>query len=249
MSERRRIFKVVLQITCQLFWLAGLVVGLSGVYLLLNFKHSGVFFRNIYIILPAILAIVSAVALLSSGGIGCWVSVRESNCLQATFVYLLVIVFCLEATAATLAYVNIGKVDSELAPFRNMFLNYSGRSQDPGTDAVNSVQEELQCCGVHDYRDWITTAWFKQTGKMRVPQSCCNSTFHTCNGTLDQPHMLYSEGCQVKLEDAMTFILHLIIYSTAVVAVVQMVGLFSVAQLMKDQPLQEYRILDRDTIN
>ncbi|XP_036377724.1 tetraspanin 37 isoform X2 [Megalops cyprinoides] len=224
MSERRRIFKVVLQITCQLFWLAGLVVGLSGVYLLLNFKHSGVFFRNIYIILPAILAIVSAVALLSSGGIGCWVSVRESNCLQAT-------------------------VDSELAPFRNMFQNYSGRSQDPGTDAVNSVQEELQCCGVHDYRDWITTAWFKQTGKMRVPQSCCNSTFHTCNGTLDQPHMLYSEGCQVKLEGAMTFILHLLIYSTAVVAVVQMVGLFSVAQLMKDQPLQEYRILDRDTIN
>ncbi|KAI1891876.1 hypothetical protein AGOR_G00148240 [Albula goreensis] len=248
-EKRRRIFKVVLQITCQLLWLAGLVVGLSGVYLLLNFSHSRHFFRDIHIILPAVLAIVSAAALLSSGGLGCWASNSDSNCLQASFVYLLIIVFCLEATAATLAYVNIGKVDSELAPFQNIFQNYSGSSQDPDSNAVDAIQEELQCCGVHDYRDWLTSPWFIHSGRLRVPQSCCNSTFHTCNGTLDQPYMLYPKGCQVKLEDAMRFILHLIIYSTAVVALVQMVGLVSVAQLMKRQPLQEYRILDRDSIN
>ncbi|KAJ8374783.1 hypothetical protein SKAU_G00053630 [Synaphobranchus kaupii] len=175
MSDKRRIFKVVLQITCQLLWFAGLVMGLSGVYLLLNFKHNMLFFRDIYIILPAILAVVNAAALLSSGGIGCWVSMRDSTCLQAVFVYLLVIIFCLGATAATLAHVNIGKVDSELAPFRNIFHNYSGSSQDPDSNAVDSIQERLQCCGIQDYKDWLTIRWSTHTGKFRVPQSCCNS--------------------------------------------------------------------------
>ncbi|KAG9350790.1 hypothetical protein JZ751_024679 [Albula glossodonta] len=68
--------------------LAGLVVGLSGVYLLLNFSHSRHFFRDIHIILPAVLAIVSAAALLSSGGLGCWASNSDSNCLQASMVGL-----------------------------------------------------------------------------------------------------------------------------------------------------------------
>ncbi|KAJ8408411.1 hypothetical protein AAFF_G00258250 [Aldrovandia affinis] len=248
MSERRRILKVVLQITCQLLWLAGLVMGLSGMYLLLNFKHSRLFFRDIYIVLPAVVAIVSAAALLCSGAIGCWVSVRESTGLQAAFVYLLIIVFCLEATAAALAFVNIGKVDSELAPLENMFQNYSGSSQDPDSNAVDAIQEEIQCCGVHDYGDWLTSRWFIQTGKCRVPQSCCNSTFHTCNGTLDQPYMLYSQGCLVKLRGAMTFILHLILYLTAVVAVVQVMGLVSVAQLMKGQPLQDSVSLEQSKL-
>ncbi|XP_064187469.1 tetraspanin 37 isoform X1 [Anguilla rostrata] len=255
----RRIVKVVLQITCQLLWLAGLVVGLSGLYLLLNYRHNRLFFRDIYIILPAVMAIASAVVLLISGSIGCWVSVRDSTCLQGVvgikegmnraFVYLLIIIFCLEATAAALAYANIGKVHSELAPFQNIFKNYNGSSQDPDSNAVDSIQEELQCCGIQNYTDWQTTTWFNHRGNLSVPQSCCNSTFHTCHGTLDQTYMLYPQGCQVKLEDAIGFILHLIIYSTAAVAVVQIIGLVSVAQLMRQQPLQGYQILERNTIN
>eukprot|EP00063_Salmo_salar_P031017 XP_014005852.1 PREDICTED: uncharacterized protein LOC106574474 isoform X5 [Salmo salar] len=111
------------------------------------------------------------------------------------FVYLLVMVFCLEATAAALAYVNAGKVDSELAPFSSVFQRYTGSSQDPYSDAVDATQKE---------------------------------------------------GCQVKLEEALLFVLHLIIWSSLAVALVETVGFVSVAQLMSDQPLLEYGILDRE---
>ncbi|XP_062326231.1 tetraspanin 37 isoform X3 [Osmerus eperlanus] len=219
-----------------------------------------------------VLSLASAACLLASGGLGCWVSMRESVWLQAVqseiwgsghdnegakahgypmglwmwFVYVLVIVLCLEATAAALAYFNIGQVHSELAPFRSVFQRYTGSSQDLDSNAVDATQDELQCCGIHDYKDWLTTPWFNHSGGVRVPHSCCNSTFLTCNGTLDQPWQLYPKGCQIKLEEALLFVLSLIMWSSLAVAVVEIVGFVSVAQLMRDQPLLEYRILDRD---
>ncbi|XP_029516432.1 tetraspanin 37 isoform X1 [Oncorhynchus nerka] len=262
-ETRRRALKIVIQITCQLLWVAGLVVGLSGMYLLLNYRHNGIFFTHTYIILPACLALASATLLLASGGLGIWVSLRKSALLQGVFVYLLVVVFCLEATAAALAYVNAGKVDSELAPFSSVFQRYTGRCQDPYSDAVDATQKELQCCGIYDYRDWLATPWFNHSGRGSVPHSCCNYTYHTCNGTLELPGLLYPKvyththtpalalcgdpkGCQVKLEEALLFVLHLIIWSSLAVALVETVGFVSVAQLMRDQPLLEYGILDRE---
>ncbi|CAB1327826.1 unnamed protein product [Coregonus sp. 'balchen'] len=245
-ETRRRAFKIVIQITCQLLWLAGLMVGLSGMYLLLIYRHNGLFFAHTYIILPACLALASATLLLASGGLGIWVSLRKSAWLQAVFVYLLVMVFCLEATAAALAYVNAGKVDLELAPFRSVFRRYTGSSQDPGSNAVDATQKELQCCGIYDYRDWLATPWFNHSGRGSVPHSCCISTYHICNGTLELPGLLYQKGCQVKLEEALLFVLRLIIWSSLAVALVETVGFVSVAQLMMDQPLLEYGILDRE---
>ncbi|CDQ93273.1 unnamed protein product [Oncorhynchus mykiss] len=245
-ETRRRALKIVIQITCQLLWVAGLVVGLSGMYLLLNYRHNGIFFTHTYIILPACLALASATLLLASGGLGIWVSLRKSALLQGVFVYLLVVVFCLEATAAALAYVNAGKVDSELAPFSSVFQRYTGRCQDPYSDAVDATQKELQCCGIYDYRDWLATPWFNHSGRGSVPHSCCNYTYHTCNGTLELPGLLYPKGCQVKLEEALLFVLHLIIWSSLAVVLVETVGFVSVAQLMRDQPLLEYGILDRE---
>ncbi|XP_071772021.2 tetraspanin 37 [Centroberyx gerrardi] len=242
---RRTTLKIILQITCQLLWLAGLVVGLSGVYLLLNCRQSNLFFSHTYIVLPAVLALTSAAFLLVSGGLGCWVSTRKSVCLQGLFVYLLVVVICLESTASALAYFHSGKLDSEMAPFRGVFQRYTGSSQDPDSTAVDATQEELQCCGIRNYTDWLETPWFNHTGGLGVPHSCCNSTFRSCNGTLDQPWQLYPQGCQVKLEEALLFVLSLIIWSSLPVMLVEVFAFVTVAQLMTDQPLLEYHILDR----
>ncbi|KAL1022012.1 hypothetical protein UPYG_G00021060 [Umbra pygmaea] len=235
MSETRNtFFKIVLQITCQLLWLVGLVEGLSAVYLLLNYSHSSLFFSHTYIILPACLALASAAFLLVSGGLGLGVSLRVSTCLQALFLYLLVIVLCLEATTAALAHVNIKKVHSELAPFKDVLQRYTGSSQDLHSNAVDATQEELQCCGIYDYRDWLATPWFNHSGGNRVPRSCCNSTYPMCNGTLDLTELLYPKGCQVKLEEAFRFVLRLIIWLSLAVALLEVVGFVSVAQLIRD---------------
>ncbi|KAM6968420.1 tetraspanin 37 [Tautogolabrus adspersus] len=240
-DQRRKAWMTTLQLISNLLWVAGLVVGLSGIYLLLEYRQSSLFFSNIYIILPAVLALCSAVLLVVSGCLGSLKRIGNSPFLQGLFVFLLVAVFCLESTASALAYFHSTKLDSELASLGGVFRGYRGSSQDPKSRAVDVTQEELQCCGVHDYRDWLDTSWFNATGGQLVPHSCCNSSFPSCNGTVDQPWQLNSQGCQVKLEMSVQFLLSLIIWCSPAVFLVELVMFVTVGQLMRDQPLKEYQ--------
>ncbi|XP_039993008.1 tetraspanin 37 isoform X3 [Xiphias gladius] len=212
----------------------------------MEYRQSSCFFSHIYITMPAILALASAALLLASGCLGSWLSIRDSTFLQGLFVYLLVVVFCLESMASALAYFHSTKLYSEIASLSGVFQNYTGSSQDSSSQAVDTTQKQLQCCGVHNYRDWLQTSWFNQTGGRYVPHSCCNSTFTSCKGTLDQPWQLYTQGCQVKLEMALQFVLSFIIWSSPVVFLVELGVFLTVAQLMRDQPLREYHVLDKN---
>ncbi|XP_070697800.1 tetraspanin 37 [Pempheris klunzingeri] len=249
-DQRRKGVKAILQLMSQLLWVVGLVVGLSGVYLLMKYRQSSLFFSQSYITLPAVLALASAASLVASGCLGSWLSLRDSTFLQGLFVYLLVVVFCLASTASALAYFHSTKLDSEIAPLSGVFQKYTGSSQDPHSRAVDVTQEELQCCGVHDYRDWCDTSWFNLTGGLWVPHSCCNSTFPACNGTVDQPWQLYTQGCQVKLKMALQFVLSFIIWGSLLVFLLEFALFLTVAQLMRDQPFVEYQALaqTKDTV-
>lgn len=247
MSDRRRnALNTTLQLLCQLLWVLGLVVGLSGVYLLLHYRRSSVFFSSTYIILPAVFSIASAVVLVVSGCLGTWLSFRSSTFLQGLFVYLLVLVFCLESTASALAYFHSTKLDSEITLLSEVFQTYTGNNHDPNSQAVDATQEELQCCGVHDYKDWLETSWFNHTGRLLVPHSCCNFTFSSCSGNVEQPWQLYSQGCQVKLEMAFRFVLNFILWGSPLVFLVEVVLLLTVGQLMMNRPLLEYQFLDKN---
>ncbi|MFT7808806.1 tetraspanin-3-like [Arapaima gigas] len=208
MCEVVRISKIILLITCQLFWFAALLVALTAVYLRHNYQRTGLLLYSAGIILPGIVALVSVAFLLSATAVGCSVFSRRSAGLQAL-------------------------VESQFEPFWNMFQNYTGHSQDPDSNPVDAIQEELQCCGVCNYTDWLNTPWFNQTGRLQVPHSCCNSVFLNCSGALDHPELLYLQGCRMKLEDGWIFLLRLIIFSSVAIAVVQIFGLVSVAQLMR----------------
>ncbi|XP_034714325.1 tetraspanin 37 [Etheostoma cragini] len=243
-DQRRKALKTILQLTCQLLGVVGLVVGLSGVYLLMNYKQSSLFLTHSYIPLPAFLALVSAAFLLVSACLGFWLSFRDSIFLQGLFVYLLVWVFCLESTTSALAYFHSTKLESETAPLRGVFQNYTGSSQDLNSRTVDAAQEELQCCGVEDYRDWLETSWFNRTGGLCVPHSCCNSTFPSCTGAVDQPWQLNAQGCQVKLEMRLQFVLSFLIWGSPLVFLVEVVLFLTMAQLMKRQPVKDYQVLD-----
>ncbi|KAE8290126.1 Tetraspanin-3 [Larimichthys crocea] len=247
MSDRRgNALKTILQLMCQLLWVVGIVVGLSGLYLLMKYTQNRIFFSDAYITLPAICAFASAVVLVVSAFVGSWLSLRDSMCLQGWFVLLLVLVFCLESTASALAYFHTKNLDSEIAPLSGMFQKYTGSSQDANSRAVDAAQEELQCCGVHDYKDWLETSWFNRTGGHSVPHSCCNSTFSSCNGTVEQPWELYAQGCQVKLEMSIRSVLTYIIWGFPLVFLVEVALFVAVAQLMRDHPLMAYQIMDKN---
>ncbi|XP_016135951.1 tetraspanin 37 [Sinocyclocheilus grahami] len=238
-------FRILLKVASLILLLAG-TTGLGGSFFLHKYRVYGVFFSSLYIILPAILAVAGGVILLISGCTGCSVSNKKPSCGHGLFVYFLIIVWCIVGTTAVLAYTHKGKLDADLAPLKDVFQNYSGNSQDPDTKAVNALQCELRCCGVKNYTDWLETPWFNHSGKYEVPLSCCNKNFHSCNGTLDSPQLLYNEGCQVKLEKKLLLSLHVIIITSLVVLFLLVMSWIIVAQLMRHQPPQEYRILDQE---
>lgn len=244
MTLNRRAIGFFLKITCLLLLLTG-ITGLGGSFLLHKYRVYGLFFSNFSIIFPALLAVVSGIVLFITGTIGCLVSSKKPSCGHGLFVYFLVIVFCVVGTTAALAYFYQGKLDAELAPLKNVFQNYSNNSQDPNTKAVDDLQSELQCCGVMNYTDWLQTPWFNHSGKYEVPQSCCNKTFHSCNGTLDAPMSLYNEACQIKLEELLLLVVHIIHITSLVVLVLLVLSWITVGQLMRYPVPQEYRILDQ----
>ncbi|XP_047467776.1 tetraspanin 37 isoform X2 [Mugil cephalus] len=220
MSHQRR--RAVLHFMCQLLSVLGFGVALSGIYMLMTFRQNSHLVSQADISLPATLAFISAGLLLFTGFLGSWLSHKDSSCLQGVFVYMLVVVFCVESTASALAYYHSTKVDSEMGTISGIFQNYTGSSQDSMSRAVDATQEELQCCGVHGYTDWLETSWFIRTGRLAFPQSCCNTTFTSCNGTVEQPWQLYTQGCQVKLRKAIQFVLSLLIFGTPVVFLVEL---------------------------
>lgn len=65
-----------------IYQVVGLVVGLSGFYLLMKYKQSNLFFSDSYITLTAIFALASTAFLLVSGCLGSWLSFRDSTFLQ-----------------------------------------------------------------------------------------------------------------------------------------------------------------------
>ncbi|XP_067309338.1 tetraspanin 37 [Pseudorasbora parva] len=245
MALTRRAFGCFLKVVSLLLSLAG-ITGLSGSFLLHKYRVYGLFFSNFYVILPALLAVVGGAILLISGSIGCLMSNKKPSCLHGLFVYFLIMVFCVVATTAALAYSHKRKLDVDLAPLKDVFQNYSGNSQDPDTKQVNALQNELQCCGVNNYTDWLETPWFNHSSKTEVPLSCCNKTFHYCNGTLDFPLLINNEGCQVKLQGTLLLVVDIITITSLVVISLLVISWITVAQLMRHQPPQEYRILDKE---
>lgn len=215
------------------------LVSLSACYLLKNYVMSSLFFSDTNITLPAFFSVACAAVLVLGAFLGCCLS-KDSPCMQGTFVYLLVLVFCLKSTSSALAYFQSTKLHSELAPLSGMFMNYTGSRQDSTSLAVDSVQQELQCCGVNGYEDWFLSSWFNHTGRTSVPLSCCNSTFLSCNGTIDVPLQLYSQGCQMKLEKVLQFFLKLLLLDLPVVFLVEVILILTVAQLMRKGSDIEY---------
>ncbi|XP_041828731.1 tetraspanin 37 isoform X1 [Melanotaenia boesemani] len=244
-GERRNTVRTILQLTCHLLWVVGLAVGLSGVYLLMKYRQNSLFFSQPYITLPGILALCSAALLIFTGRFGLCINFRNSPCLQGLFIYLLVMVFCLESTTSVLAYYHSIKIDSDTAPLREVFQKYTGNSQDLNSRAFDATQDEFQCCGVSNYTDWMKTSWFNQTGGTLVPHTCCNTSFPSCNGTVNQPWQLYPQGCQVKLEMAFQFVLSFIIWGFVVVFLIEVLLLLTVAQLMKQQQFVGFHVLGK----
>uniref|UniRef100_A0A8C8WDS0 Tetraspanin-3 n=4 Tax=Carnivora TaxID=33554 RepID=A0A8C8WDS0_PANLE len=197
-----------------------------GAYVFITYDDYDHFFEDVYTLIPAVVIIAVGALLFIIGLIGCCATIRESRCGLATFVIILLLVFVTEVVVVVLGYVYRAKVENEVdRSIQKVYKTYNGTNPDAASRAIDYVQRQLHCCGIHNYSDWENTDWFKETKNQSVPLSCCRETASSCNGSLAHPSDLYAEGCEALVVKKLQEIMMHVIWAALAFAAIQLLGM------------------------
>uniref|UniRef100_A0AAR2LUV9 Tetraspanin n=1 Tax=Pygocentrus nattereri TaxID=42514 RepID=A0AAR2LUV9_PYGNA len=197
--------KTVLIFLNLIFWATAGILCYIGAYVFITYDDYDHFFEDIYTLIPSVVIIAVGTLLFVIGFIGCCATIRESHCGLAAFIS-----------------VYLSEVNHSI---QKVYNEYNGTSSDAPSRAVDYVQRQLHCCGIHNYSDWMHTPWFTESRNHSVPVSCCKSTISNCSGTLARPGDLYPEGCEALMVKTLKDIMLYVILAALTFAAVQMLGL------------------------
>ncbi|KAM5292358.1 tetraspanin-3 isoform 2-T2 [Ctenodactylus gundi] len=193
--------KTVLVFLNLIFWGAAGILCYVGAYVFITYDDYDHFFEDVYTLIPAVVIIAVGALLFIIGLIGCCATIRESRCGLAT-------------------------VENEVdRSIQKVYKTYNGTNPDAASRAIDYVQRQLRCCGIHNYSDWENTDWFKETKNQSVPLSCCRETASNCNGSLANPSDLYAEGCEALVVKKLQEIMMHVIWAALAFAAIQLLGM------------------------
>ncbi|NXN77146.1 TSN3 protein, partial [Bombycilla garrulus] len=220
-----------------IFWIIAAAQLFGGVLVIWTFKDYRYLFQEFYLSLPGWLALAAVLILLPTGVLAVSVSVKCSRRQQGTLMYLLLLLLCLEMSSAVLAHFYSVRTASGLESTMGDLLHQHNWtcSQDPGNSAVDVMQRKLQCCGVHNYTDWlkVSSSWYHPGC---VPESCCKEKHSHCRGHLGHAEQLFEEGCLKKLEDQLCFAMMYSFWCCIVRSTLELLAGISNGILMREQP-------------
>lgn len=159
-----------------LVWIAGSCFIGVGVWARLEKQDLGSF--DHIITDPAFLMIVIGTVMFVISIFGCIGALRENVCLLKTFCIILSAVFIAELTCGILAFFFIDQIQEGLVDyFKQAIANYQEDAD--LRNAIDTIQEQYECCGGTDYNDWDVNIYFNcsssvyTVSKCGVPWSCC----------------------------------------------------------------------------
>ncbi|GAB6033175.1 hypothetical protein CHUAL_012781 [Chamberlinius hualienensis] len=211
-----------------LAWLAG--CGILGVGIWLHVAYGG--YATVlpsYAALSAdSLCIIAGVVTFAIAFFGCCGSWFQSRILLLLYFAIVGLVFALEVTVGSLAFVYRENLTDELRRelTRGIQVNYGHADEQGFTAAWDHIQTELECCGVSGPKDWYyISAWEKME---RLPDSCCKDIAETnrtgCGFNITSASN-YDKGCFDKVHVWVIERLHLIGIVVLVFAFIQLFGL------------------------
>ncbi|XP_037535991.1 tetraspanin 36 [Nematolebias whitei] len=174
---------------------AGAALAYVGAYMIRSYDTFESFIQNRQTLIPAAIVIGISVVMFIFGLVGCCATLRESKVGLSCFFVIIMLIFAAEVTALVFSFIYQGKIGQNLDNSMNdVFNKYDGKN--PETQAVNLLQSELKCCGVHNMSSWLSTPWY--ASNKTIPLSCCKNTTQ-CITSLIQPSQFYTDGCEDKL--------------------------------------------------
>lgn len=247
-SWSRAFAKIVLTLLGFFFWGAAIALLFGGAFVILTYKNYRSFFQNRFFFLPGLLAMLAAFLLFLAGGLAMCTPVRNSRHHQGILMYLLLVLSCLEVSSVVMAQIYYSRLNHQLKSSMDYVFHQYNRTVPNGyhNEAVDTAQKQLKCCGVYNYTDWRTLALPSRSHSKHVsiPGSCCRPTTLGCTGDSNQPEKLFEDGCLGKLEDRLHFVTCYLSWCFLIVGCLEVLAAVSNGLLMKEQPFQDFRILD-----
>ncbi|NWS16707.1 TSN3 protein, partial [Pachyramphus minor] len=226
------------------FWATAAAQAFGGVLVILMFKNYRYLFQESYLSLPGWLAIAAALILLPTGILAVSISIKSSRNQQGIFMYLLLLLLCLETSSAVLAHVYSLRTASQLeSAMVYLVYQHNGSCSQPGSRAVDVMQRKLQCCGVHNYTDWLKATASSWHLTAHVPESCCKEKYSHCRGHLSHLEQLSQQGCLKKLEDQLWFVMLYVFWCCTVLSILELLAAVSNGILMRHQPFHDIQFL------
>ncbi|KAK5871076.1 hypothetical protein PBY51_003977 [Eleginops maclovinus] len=218
--------KTVLLFLSLVFWAAGAVLAYVGAYVIKSYGNFDSFIQDKYTLVPAAIIIGVSVVMFIFGLVGCCATIRESKVGLSFFFLIIMAIFAAEVAALVFSFIYKGKINADLErSMSEVFVNYDGQTTE--TKAVDYLQTQLQCCGVMNYTHWSNTTWFNSHNNT-VPLSCCKNRTSQCTGRVDQPDLLNTQGCEVKLDQLLQDVLSYAMLVILGFAIIKFFGMLSV---------------------
>ncbi|XP_052892363.1 23 kDa integral membrane protein-like isoform X1 [Anopheles moucheti] len=196
----------IFNLLCSLCGIALIVIGAVSLVKLEELREIS---DEYNIVAPSILLIVFGSIVFVISFFGCCGAIRESYCMTSTYSFFLILLVIAQIVIAVLVFVFVGDVTTAIKKgFERVFQN---RDSPVNADLINSIQQNLQCCGKSSFLDY----------GLSFPQSCCST------GGTAPACVPFARGCLGRLSEFLDSAGNIVAWVSLGVAAVELVGLIS----------------------
>ncbi|XP_052819644.1 CD151 antigen-like [Mya arenaria] len=233
--------KIILIVFNGIFLVLG--VGLVGLGVFASFTkteyHDLIGASMIQICTYAVIGVGAVVALVAMAG--CVGALTFNRKLLIMYVILLTIIFLIEAACGVIGFLYYDKVGAELGDElrKAMKTKYGEAEYNIITVAIDTMQQELSCCGFNNPGDWADSTFKTNNPGVDTPISCCvDMNVANCN-TDDTANTVNKDGCSETIKTFLKTNLLAVGIACVVIALIQLIGVVLAIVLCKASKQQE----------
>lgn len=170
------------------FALAGLAMLAVGILYQLELNDiTNAIDDRTYALAPTFVIVVGTIVFVISF-FGCCGAIRESTCMLTTYGVILLAIFILQIALGVFAFLQVKESDGSFKKeiYKAMDKAYAKYGRDKTTtDAIDSMQQVLKCCGNNGPGDFT-----------QLPSSCCEGKPQSCH---QADRSFFDDACNKKL--------------------------------------------------
>ncbi|XP_069133069.1 tetraspanin-4-like [Argopecten irradians] len=185
-----------------LIWLLGCGVLALGIWMQVNKgPYVAILPSHSFLSATALCITVGAIILIV-GFCGCCGALVESQCMLVAYFVFVFVIFGLEVAITVLGFSNKDQIRSTAEQELTYSIEHvtSPRIEKTHQEGVlamiDTIQHDLQCCGMNNYTDWYTIGNLSKGDS--IPSSCCIYKEENCGQSTSLRY--YKRGCLKEIE-------------------------------------------------